>query len=438
MDRLRRAVYCCGFLGITLFANGQSLRIYHIDVEQGASTLLVSPAGRTLLIDAGKNGHGARIKAVLQQAGATRINHFVVTHYHEDHYGGADELAPFVIDKAYDRGHKDEFSDAERAEPRFAEYEAAVGQNAEELAPGGLVPLDPAMIVTCVASDGIVTGEMNGAPAEDENDKSIALYIQFGDFRFFIGGDIEVTTEGKIAAHDLVADVDLYQANHHGAETSSSLPLMLDLTPAVVVISNGNNGKYRHPRQHTLNVLAGLTPRPRVFQTNKYLKGGSGGNVEDAFIADLASTQQDGTILTTISFAPRQMTVAYRDETHTFPIKVRAPAGPPAPQVVIESLLPDPTDGFDRDAERVTLRNRGSGPISMAGWMLKDRDNVAWALGSLGTLNAGQSKTIRRNGMAMNLNNSGDKITLFAPGNERQDEFEYANSLPGVTIPTGH
>src|SRR5438093_751660 len=87
----------------------QNLRIYHIDVEQGAATLFVSPGGKTLLVDSGRNGHGSRIKAVMDQAGVTRIDHFVNTHYHEDHYGGIDELPRdlnVAIGAAYDRGDK--------------------------------------------------------------------------------------------------------------------------------------------------------------------------------------------------------------------------------------------------------------------------------------------------------------------------------------------
>src|SRR5687767_4348921 len=96
-------------LGLAASLGAQTLRIYHIDVDQGAATLFVSPNGHTLLIDSGKDGHGARIRAVLQQAGVTRIDHFVATHYHEDHYGGVDELraAPAItIGRAYDRGDK--------------------------------------------------------------------------------------------------------------------------------------------------------------------------------------------------------------------------------------------------------------------------------------------------------------------------------------------
>ena len=79
-------------VGWVPFVQAQTLRIYHIDVDQGDATLCVSPGGHTLLVDSGKNGHGPRIKAVMEQAGVSSIDHFVATHYHEDHYGGIDEL----------------------------------------------------------------------------------------------------------------------------------------------------------------------------------------------------------------------------------------------------------------------------------------------------------------------------------------------------------
>jgi hypothetical protein len=55
-----------------------------------------------------------------------------------------------------------------------------------------------------------------------------------------------------------------------------------------------------------------------------------------------------------------------------------------------------------------------------------------------GSVNAGESITIRRNGMPMSLNNNGDVITLVGPGNQSQDAFTYTSSQPGVVIQTGH
>src|SRR5688572_21510617 len=89
--------------------SAQDLRIYHIDVEQGDATLFVAPGGKTLLVDSGKNSHGSRIKAVMDDAGVSQIDFFVATHYHEDHYGGIDDLVEdfnIPIVTSYDRGDK--------------------------------------------------------------------------------------------------------------------------------------------------------------------------------------------------------------------------------------------------------------------------------------------------------------------------------------------
>src|SRR5271169_2554562 len=73
----------------------KSLDVYFIDVEGGQSTLLVSPSGQSLLIDAGWPGarDADRITGVAKQAGITQIDYLVLTHYHVDHAGGVPELA---------------------------------------------------------------------------------------------------------------------------------------------------------------------------------------------------------------------------------------------------------------------------------------------------------------------------------------------------------
>src|SRR5688572_9695525 len=125
-------ICACGVLLVlvALSATAQPLRITVIDVDQGAATLFVSPAGNTLLVDSGKNGHGTRIKAAMTRAGITRIDHLVITHYHEDHYGGADELVTgsdaVQVVNVHDRGDKTFVPADKLAEPTFVDYEAAL------------------------------------------------------------------------------------------------------------------------------------------------------------------------------------------------------------------------------------------------------------------------------------------------------------------------
>ena len=100
-------------------------------MDQADATLIVAPSGHTLLVDSGKNTHGPRIQAVMQTAGVTQIDHFVATHYHEDHYGGIDDLVNSMVTvvNSYDRGDKGPCCvDADRLiSETYLDYLAAVG-----------------------------------------------------------------------------------------------------------------------------------------------------------------------------------------------------------------------------------------------------------------------------------------------------------------------
>ena len=75
------------------------LDVYWIDVEGGAATLLVTPAGETVLIDTGNPGRrdpDRIVKAVTEVAGMKQIDHLVITHYHGDHFGGAATLEAWI------------------------------------------------------------------------------------------------------------------------------------------------------------------------------------------------------------------------------------------------------------------------------------------------------------------------------------------------------
>jgi beta-lactamase superfamily II metal-dependent hydrolase len=90
-------------------AAAKTLDIYFIDVEGGQSTLLVTPSGQTLLIDAGFAGSGMqqpkpgnpdeardanRIVAAARAAGVKQLDYLLITHFHADHDGGVTELGP--------------------------------------------------------------------------------------------------------------------------------------------------------------------------------------------------------------------------------------------------------------------------------------------------------------------------------------------------------
>src|SRR3954447_7689160 len=77
----------------------RNLEIYWIDVEGGGATLLVSPAGESLLIDAGEavSRDAGRVHEVATRvAGLKQIDHLVTTHWHSDHFGGVYGLSQLM------------------------------------------------------------------------------------------------------------------------------------------------------------------------------------------------------------------------------------------------------------------------------------------------------------------------------------------------------
>jgi hypothetical protein len=300
------------------------------------------------------------------------------------------------------------------------------------------IPLDNTMSVTCVSHGGVVLGETNPVPGVGENDMSISLLINYGNFRYFVGGDIENHTEKKIAERDLVLDLDVYQSNHHGSSTSSTIEFMQDIVPTVIVISNGNHNGHAHPNKVTLEAYEQLVPQPTVFQTNKFLgTKPSGGNVTDDFIADLDAVGDEGTIKIIVDLNQHNYALSYRHLTKNFPIKQRAQSDVQPNGIVIEKLMVDPV-GSDATQEYVIIKNKTSSPVTLSGWTLRDASGRIWVLDGSDQFHPNQSLKVQRNGMPMSLNNDGDIVTLLNPVNAIIDEFRYVGVVEGAETITGH
>src|SRR5499427_871669 len=94
------ALFVSGFCSAQARAQ-RGLDIYVVDVEGGNATLFVAPSGESLLIDTGNAGAAAprdagRIVDAMKDAGLSKVDHLITTHWHGDHFGGMAELASRV------------------------------------------------------------------------------------------------------------------------------------------------------------------------------------------------------------------------------------------------------------------------------------------------------------------------------------------------------
>ena len=143
-----------------------TLDIYHVDVEGGAATLIVSPGRESVLMDAGWPGNAgrdvARIQAAMKAAGITRIDHFITSHYHTDHVGG---LPPLMAAVPIGRFHDHGVMEPPYAQDFAASYQAYTSavQSRSTVTPGQALSLRGAaggkpVVLNFVAAHGAVVG----------------------------------------------------------------------------------------------------------------------------------------------------------------------------------------------------------------------------------------------------------------------------------------
>jgi len=214
-------------------ARSNDLRIYFIDVEGGQSTLLITPSGKSVLIDTGWPGarDADRIAGAAKSAGLKQIDYVVITHFHEDHVGGvADLVNRLKIATFVDHGPDTE--DSDQARGLYAAYQKATKSAARVVVkPGEGLPLTNIKLEFLTAAGESITSPLPGAgeanpycyseappPADtSENSQSIGMLITYGKFKFLDLGDLTKIKElGLVCPNNLLGTVSLYLATHHG------------------------------------------------------------------------------------------------------------------------------------------------------------------------------------------------------------------------------
>jgi len=237
-----------------------NLDIYVIDVEGGNATLLVPPSGESLLIDTGNVGPEAavrdaeRIMAAVQDARLTQIDHLIVTHWHNDHFGGLAELAKRIPIKHF-IDHGANVQPAPAADEFVAKIYPQLYANAKHtvVKPGDRIAVAGLDVRVVTSAGETIKAALPGAGAPNpycanfkpgdnnaEDPMSVGVYIKFGRFRTVHLGDLTKNKEFELMCpNNRIGAVDLFLGLHHGVSSSNSEVMIHATHPRVAIMNNG-------------------------------------------------------------------------------------------------------------------------------------------------------------------------------------------------------
>lgn len=282
-------------------ASGAELQVHVLDVGpiEGDSILIISPTGKSVLIDAGDAGKGKVVLDALKRYKVEILDYFIATHPHPDHIGGADEVLKAVkvlnvIDNGVDlstpapqpaaktgRGKgraaapvatpaAAKKSKLKTANAFFDEYKDAVKQSGaqyEKAQPGKKYDLGGGARLTLLGPwEPFFTKEQMKAGGNEINANSIVLRLDYGDFSMLLMGDAEAQTEQRLLNKDLDLNARVIKIGHHGSKYATSEDFVKRVKPEAAAISDGAWNRYGHPAQVVLDRLKAANAK--VYRTD--------------------------------------------------------------------------------------------------------------------------------------------------------------------------
>ena len=218
-------------------------RVCVLDVGQG-DAILVQDGGSAILVDAGP---GDAVGAALARNGVLHLDAVLVTHLHDDHYGGLSTLGPVLSggEVLFGQGVSGSLTDEVKCE-------------LSALAPGSVSEVSHGDVLRVGRFSLSVVSPL-GSSDGSQNADSVQLALSFEDGPRTLSGLLTGDGEKDELAAELgrgdVGDVDFLKVGHHGSAASLGEAEARALSPEVSIASAGANNRYGHPRQECVDVL---------------------------------------------------------------------------------------------------------------------------------------------------------------------------------------
>lgn len=284
-------------------ARSNDLKVYFVDVEGGQSTLMVTPSGQSVLIDAGWGDYNYRdanrIAAAAKRAKIKKIDYFILTHYHADHVGGVPQLVDRLpVGTFIDHGASHETGT--RPEHLVAAYRKAMdGKNHIVAKPGDHIPVKGIEGIVVSADGNVLANPLPGAGQQNpycastpdkekdvsENAQSLGTVWTFGKFRMADLGDLTWNKERELMCPlNRIGKIDVFVVSHHGLSASNSPALVHAIAPRIAIMDNGAK---KGGSPSAVDVIKSSPGLEALWQLHFADAGGKEHNTSDSYIANI-------------------------------------------------------------------------------------------------------------------------------------------------------
>jgi competence protein ComEC len=246
-------------------ASGDETKVVVLDVGQGDSILVVTPGGKTALVDAGEPGDGKVVLAALKKYGVDHIDLLVATHAHADHIGAADEVI-----RGTNVAHV-LYSGVPHPTKNYQDFLKAIDEKKIDLiraAPGQTFELGGGAVMRVLAPvEPLFRSEDLRSGGNEPNANSVVTRLDYGAFSMLLTGDAEEQTEReRLIKSGANLRASVLKVGHHGSKYATSEEFLKRGEFKYAVISAGLDNRYGHPSQEVLDRLKAA--QVKVYRTD--------------------------------------------------------------------------------------------------------------------------------------------------------------------------
>ena len=244
-------------------APDERLQISVLDIGQGDSILIVTPAGQQILVDGGPDPEKVCLELGEKLPFWDKsLDMVVLTHPDDDHIAGLVEvLRRYQVGQVLEPG-------LEIDSPAYDEWLALIEKKDIErtiAVAGQEIDLGSGITIDVLHPQ----ANWSDSHSTDINSNSVVLHLSWGDISFLLTGDIEEEAEHELLHRGCTLRSTILKVGHHGSKSSSTPRFLAAVTPQVAVVSAGEDNPFGHPHEEVMDRLEEMVEPGQIYVTSE-------------------------------------------------------------------------------------------------------------------------------------------------------------------------